>query len=777
MALEPSPVTTLQAAFPDDGDVATVYRAAAGMVAAGGVACLLQSTGNPHLGPSEVRGARVLGATCIAAGVAGAATTRTGGMVARVLRKHPPATLATGLAMTAANPLLGGARSPAIFISGIAVAIGGGVLDAKHASLYGALAGGAWFAQSRLAQALSPGRPQPDQMYVECALPLQMVANAVIGSVVGAGALATRSLQHSLHRLEANVDDLDKSRKALERAQRPFLDALADFASAGASADDPIRGAHVEEAAARSRDRLDDVSAAMDAARRASDPEQTPIETLVDRVARSRVDVKRLGSSEGTRLSPRAQLAAHVVILRALNNARRHGTGGITTIGLGRLAGSQLRVEIRSPAVGVKDGIPRPGRGTRDSQAQVRSVGGSFEQFARADEFVVGATIPITDTPHLAAHRNVGAELLSRVERAAWAQLRVNGAMVLAMSWAGKRYVGPRRRSAVLSTLLLLAAERVRVAKPARRKGRLEALLAATALVEAISPHGNSVPLGGWGGMLLTIHALQDEPRRVMLHGLALAIGAASSFRGTHGAFAETTGRDGIAVVLPAVVARFASRGFGRVAGRERRLARLIEELEQLQDVAENVAFVSHGFAEPVDNALGLLGNDPAAVRLAAATQDLRDAGTELSRALGDRKQLVAELADALAYRMWPSKVEIRNEAQDSRIVQTTGIVRQVAARRRVLESMASAADHILEKLEPDCLGRWPLEAVELTVTDAEDDLLLVSITPRPRNVIGPRPLDQLSETLAALGGTVREGFDDGRLTFTIALTENNTTH
>lgn len=742
------------------------------MIAVGGVVCILQAAGDAHLTPTEARRARWIGIACLAAGVAGAATNRSGAMVARLVRAYPPIAVVGGLAATAANPLLGGARSPAHFATGAAVAIAGGLLDRERARTFGGLAGATWIAQARVSQRVTPAREQPDRMWAEFTYPLQMIGNASIGSVFGTGALGTRSLQHSLRRLESHVLDLDTLRSRLEQATGPFLEAVDGFAAVGAAHADAERGEIVQRAAERSRDRLAEVTAALQAARRAATPQATPIEVLIGHVAQHGacgLDVAAIGSSSGAQLSPRAQLAAHVVVLRALSNARRHGTPGAVTIEIGRSSPSALRIQIRSPANGTRDGSPRLGQGSRDSQSLLRGLGGDLELNACDGTFIVDARIPIAETPRLASHSSIAGDLLTQVERAAWDLLRLNGAMVLAMSYGSRQYAAHRRRSQVMSTALPLAAEYVRVVTLGRESW-IKALLIGTAIVEVASPHGEFAPLAGWGGMLLTTYALQDQPRHLPVYAAALAAATISSYRGQASGFPLMAGREGIGMVLPGVATLFLRRGFGRVDARERRLAGLIEELEQLQGVAEDVAFRTHGFAEPVENALGLLQGHPAAVQLQAATRDLRAAGSELSRALDDRTQLVEELADALAYRVWPAVVEIKDAVSNPATVRSTAVVREVAARRRVLESMALAADDLLNKLKPDVLGRWPLKAVELTVSDRENGLLLVSLVPRPRITAGSVTLYRLTETLAALGGTVREGFSDGRLTFTISL-------
>jgi hypothetical protein len=743
------------------------------MVAVGGAICIMQAAGDAHLMPKERRRALRLGGALLVLGVGGAATKRSGGVVARAVRACPPLTVISGLLATAANPLVGGARSPAHFAGGVAVAIAGGLLDPRRARVLGGLAGGLWIAQARLSQFATPERPQPDRMWAEFTYPLQMIGNASVGSAFGAGALGTRSLQHGLRRLESHVRDLDDLRSRLERAVQPFLEALDAFAEAGAAHADSGRGALVQEAAVRSRDRLADVTAALHAARRAASPDATPIDALVAHVARHDargLDVTVLGSSEGAQLSPRAQLAAHIVLLRALSNARRHGTRGVVTIDMRRPSPSVLRIQIRSPVKDVADAHPRFGQGTRDSQALLHSLGGDLVLTACGRSFLVDARIPISEAARLASHSSVADDLLEHVERAAWDLLRLNGVMVLASSWGGGQYVRHRRRSQLLSTALPLAAEAIRLVGRGRRAPWLEALLAATVIVEAASQHGEFAPVAGWGGMLLTTYALQDRPRHLHVYAAALAAATISSYRGPADGFPLMAGREGIGMVLPGVVTLFLRRGFGRVDARERRLAALIDELEQLQGVAEDVAFRTHGFAEPIENALGLLDDHPAAIRLQTATRNIRVAGSELSRALEDRAQLVDDLADALAYRVWPAVVETRDAVHSPAAVRTTGIVREVAARRRVLESMALAADSLLEHLEPDFLGRWPLETVELSISEADDAVLLVSLLPRPRIKTGTDTLDRLTNSLAALGGTVRDGFDDGQLTFTIAL-------
>lgn len=776
MAPTPLAVTKRRAESPDDGDVATVYRGAAAMIAVGGVVCILQAAGDTHLTLAEARRARSLGIALVAAGVGGAATNRTGAVVARLVRARPHVTVAAGLAATAANQFLGGARSPAHFATGAGVAIAGGLLDRQHARAYGAVAGAVWIAQSRLNQRYAPDRRQPDRMWAEFTYPLQMIGNATLGSVFGTGALGTRSLQHTLRRLDSQLRDLEGLRNRLEQARKPFLDAVDEFAAAGGAHRDADRGAIVREAAERSRDRFADVTAALEAAGDAATPRTTSIDVLVDEVIRHgthRLELRKIGSSDGAALSPRAQLAAHLVILRALSNARRHGTLGPVSIELTRSEHRTLSIQIRSPARHTPDGKPRYGQGARDSEALLLSLGGTFQQFALDGNFVVEARLPIGETPRLSAHSGIATDLLALVERAAWDLLRLNGAMVLAMSWAGGQYVGSRRRSQLMSTALPVAAELVRVVKPEDRSRSVERLLAFTAIVEALSPHGEFAPAAGWGGMLLSTYALQDAPKRLPIHAGALAAAVISSYRGSAEGFPLMAGREGVGMVLPGVAALFLRRGFGRVEVRERRLAGLIEELEQLQGVAEEVAFRTHGFAEPVENALGLLEDDPTALRLQAAIRDLRTAGSDLSRALDDRNMLVEELVDALACRVWPAVVEVRTAFQNPVAIRSTGLMRRVAARRRVLESMALASDHLLETVKPGALGRWPLEAVELTVSEIDGGLMLVSLVPRPRVPMQHDRLEKLTEALAGLGGTMREGFDDGRLSFTILLDES----
>ena len=768
--------SVVRAAFPDDGDVATLYRLVAAMFGVGGAISALQATADRQLSRSERARAQVLGLGFAAVGIAGAATRRSGALVARLVRAAPPATIVAGLAPVASAPALGGARTPMHFVGAVTAAVTGSLVGRRRAAWHNAVASAIWLAQAQWDRTRNPDREQPEPLWSHVVYPLSLFAGGVLGAAGGDAALRARSLQHTLHRFEGHVADLEGLRAELLRSADEYLKAVDEFKSAAARQPDASRRKLLDESAERSRERLADVLAVLHVSERAGRGSAGPLDELADAVARAEtspesVRVEVQGDSANASLSPREQLAAHLFLLRSINNARRAGAA-TAVIHLARRAPLEVTLEVHDDAGDRRaEGPFPPGKGTRDTQQRLALIGGQFELRRDAQGTVAIARIQLTDTTRAREIRPLADQLVGLLDRAVWDVIRIDAAMVLAMAWLSAQYLGRhRRRSQLIATALMAAAEVIN-RLPVKSPRRIEALLAATALAQASSPHGPHAPLSGWAGVLLSSHAIHASTRRSALFATALATGAVVSYRGPRSEFLTMFAREGIGMVLGGLAAARVRAVFRPVEQRERRLHAVLAELEELQGVAEQIAYRSHGFAEPIENAVGLMGGDPSAQLVLQAAGALRDTGRELSRAVDNRRKLVDEIAEALAYRSWPAPVEVTDDVRPLALPSAQGIVGGVLDRRRVLDSIGLIGDHVLTGLQPGPLGGWPLDALELWISDTGEQELLVSVAPRPRRLSRRSRVSELSRVLAPLGGSVREGFDDGRLTFAITLT------
>lgn len=89
---------------------------------------------------------------------------------------------------------------------------------------------------------------------------------------------------------------------------------------------------------------------------------------------------------------------------------------------------------------------------------------------------------------------------------------------------------------------------------------------------------------------------------------------------------------------------------------------------------------------------------------------------------------------------------------------------------RQLLKATALAADHLMQQARLGLPGYQQVRAVELTLSEDDYGQLLATLCPRLRRGDDSRRLQRLTAALAGLGGTVTDGFADGRLSFSLAM-------
>jgi hypothetical protein len=652
-------------------------------------------------------------------------------------------------------------------LAAAAVATGAGVQGRHAAAKYGVLAAGVWLAQAEAARRGEDRLRHPDFVWVNGIFPLSLIASSLMGSCVGSVTLRARSADQTLERLEAHRGRLEVARTAMERGVTRYGEALDRWVAARPPDEDEAVTSVISAAADRSRDRASEITAAFEAGetiRRGA-----PLADLLGAIERAyrrgdlRVDVS-LPSDPLPELTPEERFAIDLFVRRSFNNAKRHA--GATSVVIRVRVSDVVEVEVENPGRSRTLGPVGLGKGSTHSLEALEDVGGGMELVAEADRFRARAWVPGAgaEADPVGA---IAAELTDEVERGAWDFVRICGLMVLLSAWCSQQYLSPhRRRSQVLSTAGVIAAEAVRRLPVGTRENRTAATVLGGAALSAALPHGDFTPLAGWTAWINGTHAVQaSRPVRVL--GLAALLAGANivSFRGRSEDFAAMAARDGVGMNGGVCLALLVRRAFQPVVDRERQLRAIVAEMEQLHLTTNQVAFVSHNFHEPVLNVIALRGATPETAALNDAARAVERAAAEIDRRLNDRRELIDELVETLARRVYPVPVDY--EDLSSELTATPSRLRELGVRRRVLDAIAGAADLLDERYPAGMWGQRPFGRLQLRISETGDGRLRVRILPRHIRGDGQPGMWRIAEAVGALGGTV-EPSESEPITFSL---------
>ncbi|MCS5718151.1 histidine kinase [Herbiconiux sp. CPCC 205763] len=130
----------------------------------------------------------------------------------------------------------------------------------------------------------------------------------------------------------------------------------------------------------------------------APQPALADLGRLYEQIGASGLPVEVVETGAPAALPAGSQLAVYRIVQEALTNAMRHGEPGSgATVRLAwRPEALDLRVSSRLPAHAVR--AVGPGHGIAGMRERAALVGGAFSASQQAGQFVVAATIPVSDT-------------------------------------------------------------------------------------------------------------------------------------------------------------------------------------------------------------------------------------------------------------------------------------------------------------------------------------------------------------------------------------------
>ncbi|MCP9491664.1 MAG: hypothetical protein MSC31_17595 [Solirubrobacteraceae bacterium MAG38_C4-C5] len=770
--MDPTQSAKVTAASPGETDIVGLYRLAAGVVGFCALAGMVGAIGERSLGRRRRLAALVAASLAATASARGA---RDGRLAARLVHERPKAATIGGLTPLVVSPLMGGARNPLWMLAIVGTSLSATVVGGSRGQRYAVWAAIYWTVQGGAVTGWSEVAESEKTRVTFVVIPLALLAGAVTGRSVLEVAHRSRGLARALERTEQDLSSLDGARDEMAAALRPLGEALQALREdvRALQEDDEQRPEALQDVD-RASARLAERSAILDELRE----RPRSVQEVVRRRVREGESLTQLPVSVMTKQFTDPSLERAALLLLAT-----FVTGTLANAGRYARDASEIMITIATTEDGIEvfvaDDAPsratvvEHGAGLMTLRDRARQLGGDLKTEPSPNGFVVRLVLPRREAA--AGRQTMTDELFSMADRPLQWSIRLCGAMVLAMSTGDETLVGEHRRLwGVLNSAVAVGYEALEQAGlPSYRplldqrryhRGAVTALLGLAALVTSGGAHGEHTVLSGWVGAAIARHALVADTRVTRALTALNVLSIFPGFRGPVPAFVKMLGHQaGVIAMGPIVVAERVRAEAVPLQAREWALEDAWSDGEQLHRLA--LAFETrHGWKDPAERAMRVVGDRPSTRRLAALIKESQDAGTRLADASGGYLGLAEEMAKTLAEQIWPASVAYSVNGDTFRTFPTEAIM-AVAFRRDALAIARAVGEAVFESRPPDRLGRRGTEDVELNLRldgFASDGAVDCSITATPR--IEGTPRERLRGAIEDHDGDMIEDQDAVRI-------------
>lgn len=790
--------TRIRADSPITRDSVGGFRFAGGVVALTALAAAVGALLEPSLrGRRRALIAAASGAVAVAA-IEGARTPK---RAAKLIVEHPTLTLIAGGVPVLAAPAFGRRFNAIHMLSITGTAVSAAVLEPKRHRWVAAVAGGYWIAQSAAhTRSWSELRSDEKLSMNFVIVPLAFWAVSRITPDVLTAVREFGQLESKLEQATRQLEGLRVYRTRLERG----LDVVQDALEAAAPAVETVQSDNRELARStllRAVGRLDERAAVLDvASRRISGVEslllaragawqriEPTVKIAQDSDAAPQIEV--IAEPGTTVTNARVLALIGSATTAALSNAMRHARPTRISITLRAIPGDRVELRVDNDGLLVNGAQPDrllAGSGLGHLRWQAEGLDGGLEWGPKGNggwsqRLELPAGPVVSRGSGLISER-----MIVLLDNALTTSTRICAGMVGVMA-AEARQLPDRglRRTQALTALTLLGYEllehggKLRNAPTGERPSPWWAAgyLSAAAVVSTLSPHYEHSLWSGWANSALSRYGLRATPRSLtILIGAHVAAIALSYRGGWRDALVMASHQMTLPLLGPASFVAAVSKALAALDANERSLQQSFTEISQLHDLAESF-HTAHPVTDPLLELEAALVHDPETV---GALEAARNALTDAARALPPGQNASAfanEFARVLAARLWPAEIILTRD--DDLLAQLDADASlAVEFRGPALEVADRLGDQLASNFPPDWLARPQLHSVHLRITaQPHTDTILVLAIPQSPIASPPRTADALGDALARAGGTLKEGYADGRIRLNLQLKRYSSGH